>query len=354
MLLLGFRAIQGRSIRWLTLWLAFSLLTVLSWSAMYFTFAGPQAHAAPFLVNLTTWQNAFPPLSEPGKFLWWLIDMHTGQMMAYPHGGHDFGSIATAVLVGIGCVRMGRRWARRPLLVLLLGPLAPAMVAAALHRYPYGTSTRVMLYMAPAFCLLMGEGIVAVLRFRHRMRFGAIGVACLFWIVPLTFTAFDLAKPYYSKDNFAHRRLARLVASLSERGDQWIVFNSVTPLPAIPDLMITRWVQRVAVLRFYLLCDLPAAVRWQPDPNTVIPHPGGTVWLLIQNHGDPRFFSEERLAAYQCGLEKKLGPPRTVAHYSLPNKESWCVCAYPNAIGREVVSAAGSATASAIGEEVRP
>jgi hypothetical protein len=73
----------------------------------------------------------------------------------------------------------------------------------------------------------------------------------------------------------------------------------------------------------------------------VIPHTEGNVWLLIQRHGDVRFFSEERLAAYQCDPEKRLGPPRMVAQYSLPNNESWCVCVYPPPNCRDVVSVGG-------------
>ena len=88
-------------------------------------------------------------------------------MLAYPYGGNDFGSTLTTLVVVAGCIRMAHRRARRPLLFLLLAPLPVALVAAALHRYPYGTSTRVMLYMAPAFCLLTGEGIMALLQLRR-------------------------------------------------------------------------------------------------------------------------------------------------------------------------------------------
>src|SRR5207302_608085 len=96
---------------------------------------------------------------------------------------------------------------------LLLAPLPVALVAAALHGYPYGTSTRVMLYMAPAFCLLMGEGIMAVLRLRHRTRRGPIVAAGLLAIVPLICMAFDLASPYKVYEDAAHRRLARWIAA---------------------------------------------------------------------------------------------------------------------------------------------
>ncbi len=97
-------------------------------------------------------------------------------MVAYPYGGNNFGSTLTTILIVAGCIRMWRHRVRRPLLLLLLSPLPVAMLAAALHRYPYGTSTRVMLYMAPAFCLLIGEGIMAFLQLRHRVRHGPLAV----------------------------------------------------------------------------------------------------------------------------------------------------------------------------------
>src|SRR5262249_40979858 len=153
-MLLGARAVRRGSRRAAVLWLAYGALLVTSWAVMYVHFAGPQARTAAFLTELETWRDAFPPVSQPRRLPGWLSEVHTGMMLAYPQGGHHFGSTLTTLLVIAGCVRMARRRARRPLLLLLLGPLALALVAAALRRYPYGTSTRIMLYMAPAFCLL--------------------------------------------------------------------------------------------------------------------------------------------------------------------------------------------------------
>lgn len=337
-MLLGARVIRERSNRIVTVWMVFGLSTLLSWGAMFIAFAGPQARAAAFLPNLSTWRNAFPPLSEPWRIPWWLLDIHTGQMLAYPHGGHDFGSTLTAILVVMGCIRMGRRRARRPLLFLLLAPLPVALIAAAFHRYPYGTSTRVMLYMAPALCLLAGEGVVAALRSRHRIRRGPIVVAAVLAILPLAGMIIDVVKPYQSSDNQDHRRLARRIADGTRAGDRWIVFNSVTPPPMIADLMITRWLQRVAVVRFYLLSYAPVPVRWEPDPQTILPFSDGRVWLIIQRHGDNRFFSEDRLAAYRGALEKSLGPPRETSRISLPNDETWTICIYPPRVRGEVIS----------------
>ena len=162
-LFLGARVVRERSIRLAALWLTYGLLMTLSWGIVFVAFASPQARAADFLPHLETWNDAFPPLAEPWRLPWWLLEVHTGNMLAYPYGGNNFGSTLTTILVVAGCIRMGRRRVRRPLLFLLLGPLPVALIAAALHRYPYGTSTRVMLYMAPAFCLLIGEGIMALL-----------------------------------------------------------------------------------------------------------------------------------------------------------------------------------------------
>src|SRR5207248_5000196 len=94
-LLLGARVVRERSFRPAILWLTYGFLMTASWGVMFFGFAGPQARHAAFLPELHTWSNAFPPLEEPWKLPWWLLDIHTGQMLAYPHGGHDFGSKLT-------------------------------------------------------------------------------------------------------------------------------------------------------------------------------------------------------------------------------------------------------------------
>jgi hypothetical protein len=314
-------------------WVAYGSLLAASWGLMYGHFGEPQARTAAFLTDLKTWKDAFPPMTEPWRLPWWLIEVHTGMMLAYPQGGHHFGSTLTTLLVIVGCVRMARRRARRPLLLLLLGPLALALVAAALRRYPYGTSTRVMLYMAPASCLLAAEGLVALLRWKHRARHGPIAIAGLFALVPLAGMAHDALWPYMGYDNIVHRRLARQVTSLMRPADRCAVFNSVTPPPTIPDLMITRWLQRVAVVRYYLHCYADVPISWEPDPHTVQPAPGGRLWLINQRHGDDRFFSDERLATYQAALESRLGQPQFFGRFELFNGESWTIWLYPGAVG---------------------
>jgi hypothetical protein len=333
-MVLGARAVRERSGRAAMFWVAYCAMLAAGWGVMYVHFAGPQARAAAFLTELRTWRDAFPPVSQPWRLPWWLIEVHTGMMLAYPQGGHHFGSTLTTLLVIAGCVRIARRRARRPLLRLLLAPLALALAAAAIRRYPYGTSTRVMLYMAPAFCLLAAEGIIALLRLRRRARRGPMAIAGLLAIFPLAGMAHDAAWPYMGYDNVVHRRLARQVTALMAPGDRAVAFNSVTPPPPIPDLMITRWLQRVAVARYYLLRYADVPIRWEPDPRTARPAPGGKLWLIVQRHGDDRFFSEDRLGAYQAILEERLGQPQFFGRFELFNGESWSIWVYRGKYGK--------------------
>ena len=335
-LFLGASVIRERSVRLTAIWITYGLLMTLSWGIMFASFADHQARAAHFLPLLETWRDAFPPVGEPWRLPWWLLEIHTGYMLAYPYGGNDFGSTAATLLVVAGCIRMSRRRARRPLLFLLLAPLPVALVAAALHRYPYGTSTRVMLYMAPAFCLLIGEGIMALLQLRQWMSRGPLVVAGLLAMIPLVCTAFNVASPYKAYDDVLHRSLARWIASRTVPGDQWVVFNGASPPAPVQDLMVMPWLQRVGEAHFYLLSYAPVPVRWEPAPETVVPNTCGKIWLIIQNHGDANYFPDGRLLAYQRAVDERLGRPRATTRFNLPRDETWTICEYSPAcdVGR--------------------
>ena len=108
----------------------------------------------------TYWADAFPPAS-PWPLLKWLALVHTGQMMAYPVGGSDGLSTVTFLLFTFG-VWTWWKGGRRSLLVLWLAPFALNLLAAVLHRYPYGASCRLCQHLAPAVCLLAGTGIAAL------------------------------------------------------------------------------------------------------------------------------------------------------------------------------------------------
>ena len=66
------------------------------------------------------------------------------------------------LLGGLGLVSLWRR--HRPLALLLVGPVAAGILAAALRRYPFGD--RLLLYAVPCLWLLAAEGLAAIARWR--------------------------------------------------------------------------------------------------------------------------------------------------------------------------------------------
>jgi hypothetical protein len=102
------------------------------------------------------WADALPP-HNLNAFLIWLLKVHTGNMFAYPFGGKNGGSTLSTILFLIG-VFAWIRAGRRRLVFLLLCPFALTMLAAALHRYPYGQATRVCQQLAPAIIIFIGIG----------------------------------------------------------------------------------------------------------------------------------------------------------------------------------------------------
>ncbi|HKC24527.1 MAG TPA: glycosyltransferase family 39 protein, partial [Thermoanaerobaculia bacterium] len=107
------------------------------------------------------WAPAFPP-ANPARFPLWLLDIHAGNLSAYPVGGKYGGSTVTFLLTLAGGVAL-IRLRRLRLVWLLLLPFLLNLVAAALHRYPYGDYARVAQHLAPAICILAGCGIAALL-----------------------------------------------------------------------------------------------------------------------------------------------------------------------------------------------
>ena len=230
---LAVRVGTNPSRRGVALYLAFGLATSASWLASYLAVARTQAQAAPFYTELQTWRDAFPPLSEPWRLPFWLVDVHTGNMLAYPNGGNHFGSLATAVLVVVGCLTLRKR--RPALLAMLLSPLVPTLLASALQRYPYGTSARTTLYMAPAFCLLAGVGLVALIRKLtgpRRIRAYRLATIALAGMM-LVATAVNVALPYKNFEDGENRRAVVELARLARPGDRWIVFDGVERLPGL-------------------------------------------------------------------------------------------------------------------------
>jgi hypothetical protein len=181
-------------IGWLGLYMAVLLAAFLAWFRISEVVQlGAEGHRM-----AAVWRSSFPPAS-PVKLLRWLLAVHTGNLMAYPVGGRHAGSVVTTglFLVGSGCLIRRRRWS---LLTFLLAPFAMTLIAASLHRYPYGGSARVSQHLAPAICLLAGLGIVVTLQsfvtYGRGYHHGLRAVMVLFVAIAVGGMAHDLWKPY--------------------------------------------------------------------------------------------------------------------------------------------------------------
>jgi hypothetical protein len=119
----------------------------------------------------STWQEWFPE-PNPASFLLWFLKAHTGNMFAYPIGGPNFASSLTTLLCLLGAWSWWRD-GNRQILALLVWPFVLSMLAAILHKYPYGGSARLDQHLAPEICLFAGNGIAALVdsitrRRRHK------------------------------------------------------------------------------------------------------------------------------------------------------------------------------------------
>ena len=156
-------------------WVGFNLATATAFGTLLLTAAKAQAgNDLKFMQQC--WGHTFPPLAEPWELPGWFLTTHASDLFAWPIGGQRGASALTALLVAAGlpwAFRGGRRaLANLPndggspeptgvswfLPALLLGPFAVHLLAAALHRYPYGGHVKFSMHLGPAICLLAGAG----------------------------------------------------------------------------------------------------------------------------------------------------------------------------------------------------
>jgi 4-amino-4-deoxy-L-arabinose transferase-like glycosyltransferase len=146
-------ALLGRRDLWKP-WLALNGLLLVSgallWyvSARHLYYTGLREH----------WGQRFPDLARPLHALGWL----GGALNELGDYGTSGMGVPLLVLGGLGLVSLWRR--QRPLALLLVGPVATGILAAALRRYPFGD--RLLLYAVPCLWLLAAEGLAASARWR--------------------------------------------------------------------------------------------------------------------------------------------------------------------------------------------
>ncbi len=114
------------------------------------------------------WSDSFPPLDSPVRLTEWLITTHAGNMLAYPWGGNRGASSGTLLLVVVAGFVLWRRDRKTLLTLLVVAPLALALAAAAVKRYPYGGQARIMQYIAPGVCIMAGLGLASLLALLRR------------------------------------------------------------------------------------------------------------------------------------------------------------------------------------------
>ena len=210
---LAWAVFRSRSRRAWVLWLVYNVVISASFVAFYVIFTAPHSGRAADSWLEDYWRDSFPPTNGFLPAFWWMLKIHAGRMLAYPTGGTNFGSSFTTVACLIGAVSLLVR-RRGNILPLLAAPVLPGLIAAVLHRYPYGGSVRVSIYLGPIICLLAGAGIAAAfdylrpikLRDPARVAFGAFMVGFIvFGLVR------DVIRPYKTPLDQGIRRAMRVV-----------------------------------------------------------------------------------------------------------------------------------------------
>jgi hypothetical protein len=190
---------------------AFNLTLAASFVAVYFSFAVFQEAVIGAHYRAGCWAESFPPFDRPWMVPIWLLEMHTGAMMAYPIGDKHGGSVLTFLFVMAGAWALYRN-DRKAVMAMLLTPFALGLVAAVLGKYPYGGAARTMQYVTPSICLLMGLGmadLVALIPWKGTRRGAMTWSLVALALLGCGIVARDLVKPYRVKDDAATRNFAR-------------------------------------------------------------------------------------------------------------------------------------------------
>lgn len=213
------------------LWALFNLLLVASFAATQLLVRVAPG-TGPFMREY--WAAAFPP-ADPVALAGWLVTTHLGPVLAHPWGGGNAGSSFTTLLCGVGLAALARR-RDRTLLVLLLGPFALTLVAAALRRYPYGGAPRLAQHLAPAVCLLVGAGLAdLVVRFarsetaRRRAASALLAGLCLFAAGGMLR---DVVKPYKAAGDRAAADLVKRLKREAPPPAVVVLVGGERPVPA--------------------------------------------------------------------------------------------------------------------------
>jgi hypothetical protein len=210
------------------------------------------------------WRDSFPPHSL-ARLPFWLLETHTGGLLAYPVGGPAGVSTGSLILCILGGWYLWRR-GQRSLLALCILPFGLTLFAACLGKYPYGGSARIAQHLAPMACMLIGAGGVWLLeRLRSpalRMRW-ACAVCFLLAVLGVVGIARDWRKPYKTDYDRAMRELAASFWTQVQPDERVVICN-----PPIEVIANFHW----------YLCRTHADVVWAGNDRPSLSSEGA--WLL--------------------------------------------------------------------------
>ncbi|MSR57566.1 MAG: hypothetical protein EXS05_07830 [Planctomycetaceae bacterium] len=190
-------------------WLAFNLAVAAAFLGLMRLNISAQYDATQREMT-SCWADGFPPWQQPMQLALWLVTVHTGEMFAYPAGAENGGSIATFACFAVALASMLYS-GRREVALTVIGCFTLSLIAAGLHRYPYGSHARLSQYLAPAICLLAGSGaaiLIARLGRIHWQRAAVRGVLGLCGLMAVVMLARDATHPYKTATDRDHRAFA--------------------------------------------------------------------------------------------------------------------------------------------------
>ncbi|GIW74493.1 MAG: hypothetical protein KatS3mg103_1015 [Phycisphaerales bacterium] len=218
---MGLDAVRRRRVRDLWTPVVVGLALLAGFAGAYAWLVPARSETARWMADY--WHKAFPPADDPLGLGWYLLRVGAGELMPYPVGGENFASLGTLACVLVGLAWLVRR-GRWTLVVLLLGPVVLALAAGLMQRYPFGQPTRLQLYLAPALCLLAGQGLALLLgrlqawvrapAWRSPQRVAFVLLAS----IPVVSMVRDVLQPYKTTTDLALRRAAQVVWSPAHRG----------------------------------------------------------------------------------------------------------------------------------------
>jgi hypothetical protein len=188
---------------------------------------------------LRFWSEAFPPSwRDPAALGGWLARVHTGPMFAYPHGGTRLSWLTALIFASLvmGIVVRCRRDSRVAALFVL--PFLMAIAAAALRRYPYGTSVRLAQFLVPSTLLLAAAGgtwLCARVRPVPLARAITSGLAIILVGVGLYRLGGDLGHPYRTPWDRTARDFARWFWTEVSDGAELVCVRSDLGIAFQPD-----------------------------------------------------------------------------------------------------------------------